>query len=247
MASVTAEKRNGRTLYRIEYRDKDKRRKKLRLGSVAKRDAEAIASKVQSIVSSQTSGNDLAVPTAQWLATIGDELYQRLAEQGLCKPRLQYSLHDWLDQFIKKHGPKVGDRCLLNLGQAQALLERHFGPERSLKEISVEDAAGFRAWLTEEGYAQATIAGHIKKSKQFFSEAVKVGAIKQNPFESVDAGTQHNDERSLYVTAETIEKVIAKAPDAQWRLIIALSRYAGLRCPSETLAMRWADVDFVNG
>jgi integrase len=38
--------------------------------------------------------------------------------------------------------------------------------------------------------------------------------------------------------------VIAKAPDAQWQLIIALSRYGGLRCPSEHLALRWSDIDW---
>ena len=40
--------------------------------------------------------------------------------------------------------------------------------------------------------------------------------------------------------------VLAACPDAQWRLIFALSRYGGLRCPSEHLALRWSDVDWQN-
>lgn len=32
-------------------------------------------------------------------------------------------------------------------------------------------------------------------------------------------------------------------PDAQWRLILALCRYGGLRCPSEVLTLRWGDID----
>lgn len=36
-------------------------------------------------------------------------------------------------------------------------------------------------------------------------------------------------------------------PSAEWRVIVALSRYGGLRCPSEHLALRWRDVDFENG
>ena len=32
--------------------------------------------------------------------------------------------------------------------------------------------------------------------------------------------------------------------DAEWRLIFALSRFGGLRCPSEHLALRWSDVDW---
>jgi hypothetical protein len=37
-------------------------------------------------------------------------------------------------------------------------------------------------------------------------------------------------------------RAIEAAPDAEWRLIIALSRFGGLRCPSEHLALRWEDV-----
>ncbi|NOS99424.1 MAG: site-specific integrase [Phycisphaerales bacterium] len=36
-------------------------------------------------------------------------------------------------------------------------------------------------------------------------------------------------------------------PDAEWRLIVALSRYGGLRCPSEHFALRWCDVDWDRG
>jgi integrase len=33
-------------------------------------------------------------------------------------------------------------------------------------------------------------------------------------------------------------------PDAQWRLIFALCRYGGVRCPSEILTLTWADVNW---
>ncbi len=46
--------------------------------------------------------------------------------------------------------------------------------------------------------------------------------------------------------AESIE-VIDAAPDAEWRLIIALSRYGGLRCPSEHLGLTLDDVDWEHG
>jgi integrase len=47
------------------------------------------------------------------------------------------------------------------------------------------------------------------------------------------------------VDRATIDKVIAEAPDAQWRLIIALARYGGLRTPSETLELCWSHIDWV--
>jgi integrase len=53
-----------------------------------------------------------------------------------------------------------------------------------------------------------------------------------------------NTTREHFVTREVIQKVLDTCPDAQWRLLAALSRYGGLRCPSEHLAMRLGDVDW---
>ena len=38
--------------------------------------------------------------------------------------------------------------------------------------------------------------------------------------------------------------MLKACPDKQWQLLFALSRYGGLRCPSEHLALRWGDVDW---
>ena len=42
---------------------------------------------------------------------------------------------------------------------------------------------------------------------------------------------------------EMVAKVIDACPNAQWRLLFALSRFGGLRCPSEHLALRWDGID----
>lgn len=49
------------------------------------------------------------------------------------------------------------------------------------------------------------------------------------------------------IGGEDVTKLLAAPPDAEWRAMIALSRFGGLRCPSEVLALRWSDVDFGNG
>lgn len=56
---------------------------------------------------------------------------------------------------------------------------------------------------------------------------------------------QGSGERDDYfVTREMTDRLIAAAPDTEWKLIILLCRYGGLRCPSEVLRLRWIDVDF---
>ena len=41
--------------------------------------------------------------------------------------------------------------------------------------------------------------------------------------------------------------MIEHAPNKTWKLLIALSRFAGLRVPSEALSLRWHDVDWERG
>ncbi len=47
-----------------------------------------------------------------------------------------------------------------------------------------------------------------------------------------------------FVSRETIAKVLEACPDAEWRLRLCLARYAGMRTPSESLELRWSDVDW---
>ena len=53
-----------------------------------------------------------------------------------------------------------------------------------------------------------------------------------------------SDGREYFVTREEAIAVLQACPDAQWKLLFALSRYGGLRCPSEHLGLRWGDVDW---
>ncbi len=69
--------------------------------------------------------------------------------------------------------------------------------------------------------------------------------LTENPFaEIANCTIRPNRDRDRFVTREEAAKVIEACPDAEWRLIFALSRYGGLRCPSEHLALRWNDIDW---
>jgi len=68
--------------------------------------------------------------------------------------------------------------------------------------------------------------------------------ITANPFEELKAATIANRRRDYFVTREEAARVIDACPDAQWRLLFALSRYGGLRCPSEHLALELSDINW---
>ena len=50
-----------------------------------------------------------------------------------------------------------------------------------------------------------------------------------------------------FVDHDTINKVLDACPNSHWLAIVVLCRYAGLRCPSEVIALLWTDIDFEAG
>jgi integrase len=113
-----------------------------------------------------------------------------------------------------------------------------------LLEIKPSDADRWVLHLKNEGYAAATTGRTIKGARQFFKAACREEVIARNPFEHLKAGSHANKARLLEVTQEQVERILESCPDIEWRLLIALSRYGGLRVPSEALALMWSDVDW---
>lgn len=93
------------------------------------------------------------------------------------------------------------------------------------------------------GGGPSTVHRRLKFAKTMFADAVKRKVIPENPFADVKTPNKMPTERRVYIAPADAERVIATA-NPTWRIIVALSRYAGLRCPSEVLSLRWADVNF---
>lgn len=126
------------------------------------------------------------------------------------------------------------------------LLIQHFGEGRLLTEISPGDADDWRESLLLR-FSAATVSREVKRARQFFRAAVRKRLIDENPFVDLASPAQTNSSREYFGTAADVAKVLDACPDTQWRLIVALSRFGGLRCPSEHLALKGGDIDWERG
>ena len=170
----------------------------------------------------------------------------------------QTTLGELLDQYIAKHD-KVKAGTATVYGQVRRCLVDYFGADKPLAEITAGDAEDWRGWLVRakndkkpkdggQGLGDNTARRRCGIAKQFFAYAVDHELIDRNPFGKMKKlGVQANRSRDYFLSREDSAKVLDACPDAQWRLLFALSRFGGLRCPSEHLALRWADVDWERG
>lgn len=98
--------------------------------------------------------------------------------------------------------------------------------------------------MITEGLATNTIRRTCGRAKQFFRFAVRKRLLRSNPFGEIKTTVGSNPDRQHFVTDDVARAVLDACPDAEWRLIFVLCRWGGLRCPSEVLSLRWADVDW---
>ncbi|MBL7038071.1 MAG: site-specific integrase, partial [Pirellulaceae bacterium] len=204
-------------------------------------------------------------------------LYDRLAaaeliperdekrEEREAKDAHKSILAPFLEAYIAKRGDvKPSTKLLYN--QTKTNLCTFFGRGKPLTEITAGAAADFKRWLLtearvqkeksdsakagvqkKEGLAKATANRRTRCAKHFFEEALDHEIISKNPFRKVKGGSSVNKERMYFVPWDDAQKILDECPNAEWRAIVALVRFGGIRCPSELLPLKWEDVNFRDG
>ena len=240
MASISTEP-NGRR--RINWNDTVGKQKVVRLGEVDAKTAVGVKLHVERLIVAVASNQPVAVDTAHWLTRIDDTLHARIARAGLTAPRAaaaKLTLEKLVDDFSARR-TDVKPQTKAVWRQARNHLIGCFGDGHDAAAINPANADDFRRHVRGL-YSEAYTAKMIRVCKAVFRDAARRKLIDASPFVDTRTGSQRNESRRRFIDRETIDKVIAAAPDARWRLIIALARYAGLRMPSELAGLRWDDV-----
>lgn len=239
MASVSTDNAGRR---RILFFDVNGKRRAIRLGKVPMKAAQEICRRVEYLVTAQISNSAVDADTARWVGSIGDDLTKKLAKVGLVAPRSSAALATFVDAYIDGR-TDIKPRTRSNMEQTRRYMVDFFGPHRSLNSITMADAD---AWVIamKATYAEATVARTLKRARQLYAAAKRARLVSESPFDHIKPGSMDNPDKLFFVSRDMTAKILNACPDAEWRVIIALCRYGGLRCPSELLALRWGDIDW---
>jgi len=243
MASISKEPNGRRT---VQFVGADGKRRSIRLGKVSQRTAEVVRGYVETIAAAVKVGHATPPDTAAWLDKIDADLHSKLAAVGLVRPRETTTLGAMLTRFIESR-PEVKPATRVVWGQVARDLVRHFGSGRDVRTIARADAVAFHQSLLARGPALWTIHRRLEFARMFFKNAVKLGQLPTNPFEGIAQKPGDPGNRRRYVSVVEAERLIEAAPNVWWRTVIALSRFAGLRCPSEVLSLEWGGIDWARG
>ncbi len=246
MASI-ANDANGRK--RIQFMGLDGKRRTLRLGKASKSVAARIAGHVENIVTAELRRQPIERDTAAWLGDLPETFYGKLVAVGLVSQRnveRADGLGKFLDDYLAKRTDlKGGTRVFIS--HTIRNLKAFFGADTPLASITTGDADDFGRYLVKEKLSPATVNRRLGLAKSLFRVAVRHKLIVENPFMDAKTANKTNPERQRFIDRETITKIIDAAPSAEWRMLIALARFGGVRVPSEAVTLKWEDIDFVEG
>lgn len=266
MASLAKESDRGYVCWRLRFFLRDSR-KSLRLGKISKRAAEEIKRHVCELIRASETGIPPSVDTVKWAMTVDPKIQKQLVQWELCdpvSPKIQTDagrlLAAYLDKYIEER-TDFRPNSVVNYKQTRRVLVEYFGADMPIRAITAADADRWRQWLTEQSpqkrkqpegepplkLAAATVSKHVKRAKTMFVRAVEDRLMMESPFAKLKGGTESNKSRFHFVDRETCTKILKACPNHDWKLIFALPRFAGLRCPTEVTALKWSDIDWELG
>ncbi len=249
MASIIRLSKEKRPPRAIEFTAADGSRPRIRLGRVTRETAEYFKTRVEYLQAAQACGMPLDRETASWLGTLTDTMHHKLARRGLCEPRTSAAtaprLAEFVDRYITQRATELKPRSVELLRQTAAKLIGHFGTGCALSDVTPAEAAGWQAGLRAE-LSEATVRLHTRNAKTMFKAGIEWELLSRSPFTGLKSASLAA-ERDYYLPPGDAARLIQAAPCAQWRLLLGLARYAGLRVPSESHGLRWGDVDWERG
>jgi len=251
MASIS---RDANGTKRVLFTDGDGERRSVRLGKASAKAAESFRLRVEALLAATELHQSPDAELCEWLRELPERMYERLARVGLVEARTQaavMTLGMLVDRFDSASTVKASTRAAYK--QSTGSLLAFLGATTPLDSITPARADEWRKWIgepkgkTAKTLAPATVSKRVHIAKAIFNRAVRWKLISSSAFGDLRTGSQANPDRAFYVCREATNAILEACPDDQWRGIVALSRSAGLRCPSEIVGLRWGDVNWERG
>ena len=241
MASITKEKSGA---YRLKYLDGYKTIG-IRLGTRDKNTANSAKAHIEALITAKKLGVSPNAETVAWLNRLDNTIHARIAKAGLTPPQQSQNLptlKELTDKFRETFTGKEQTAAVYE-HTTRNLLE--YFTDCPLEQITEQAADEFRTWLDNAQHlARATISRRIIACRTIWKKGQRWKMTTDNPFSGVKAGMQTNPARQYFVPLQDAQKLIEACPDAQWRLIIALNRFGGVRVPSEVVPLKWSDINW---
>ncbi len=156
-----------------------------------------------------------------------------------------YTLETWTAEWLRRKTRDSSKATLARYnGHTEALL-LWLGPDRKkkpLESLTALDARKWRESLQDAGRAGKTVLSYMKDAGAVYRAAIREGLVSFNPFTALEAiDTSDSQERKPFTPGE-VSDLMEHAPDNEWRGLILVAAFTGLRL-GDAARLSWSAVD----
>ena len=263
MSSLSRSTKNGKVYFKLQF-SADKKRRTLYLGSIRESAANKVQNRIDDILLDVNLRNRLSKESQEWFLEADIGLAEKLESWGMLstvpelwtqklkldRPELfqsdEITLQQFTDWYLQQRRSDCEESTIRKASASLNQLIEYCTEHESI--ATVEDITpelAFRFQLKRrETKAEATVGKDIKIAKTAFTFGVKAGKVTSNPFKELKPGSDVNLDGQHIVPVSDYEKLVEAINDPDWRVIIALARLGGLRCPSELTNLKWTDISW---
>ena len=180
--------------------------------------------------------------TLSWLEAASPEIRKKLSKAGLIEVPKTHTIGELWDSFLAQRTDLKKATIEID-NNAKTWFFKFFDASELLEKLTNEKMAQWKSFLSGQ-LAKASVATYLKQTKACFNWAVKQEWIAKSPLAGIGIGSFVNKSKDRKISMEEYRRLLDACPCQDWRVIIALARIGGLRCPSEVIALKWSDVDW---
>lgn len=211
-------------------------RRSIWLGQLSKTQAIGTQRHVDEIIAAQTAALPIPRPTAAWLRSISPELRHKLrAITGAAK-----TVADVCDEYLDARSPEVAESTLATIAGSLTKLTDAMGS--ALIANVTADELGHAIASIDVG--KSTAGKHAKHWRQLFTWAVSRDYLAESP--AGQLSTAVGVRTKQFIAAETVHRILASIECPELRAVVLLSRFGGLRIPSEIYTFHRDAIDTAN-
>lgn len=151
----------------------------------------------------------------------------------------------WCNEWIERKARDSSKATMARYkGHVKAFLE-WLGEDRAKKPLETITTSDMEKWkrsLQDRGVVGKTVISYLKDIGSIYRAAIREGMLAHNPVGAVETPDTSDSRERKPFTAEEVASLIASAPTGEWKGMILVATYTGLRL-GDAARLKWDCVD----
>jgi integrase len=221
-------------------------RRKLWIGNVTSSAAKLIADHLERLKIAVETATPAPAETTRWARACSQRIRKQLAAWGLIElgtsiETIPRTVGGFAQHYIDGR-TDLKPRSLSRFRNVRTHLLTQWPAHTSLAAITPGDCDAFARQIRSK-HKPSHAGKLLSDARQIFKSACRYNLIETNPFADISCSAPHDTTRESYLTAADANRLIALA-NPHLAAVIAAARFAGLRVPSEPLALQLSHINW---